>query len=139
MTTRDVTGFCACSSPGNRAIFSIFCGYFLTKKNAENLEKKEKNPLEKTQKKTSGDGAPKLQLSVPCRGRTCPEKIRRLLGGGQFSVLSLLFGDEFGESLGGSQAPPSFWEVPGLPRKFPELPRKFFGDFPRSSLTVELN
>ena len=40
------------------------------------------------------------------------------------------FGDKFGESLGGSQATPSFWEVPGLPRKFPELPRKFFGDFP---------
>ena len=49
------------------------------------------------------------------------------------------FGDKFGESLGGSQAPPSFWEVPGLPRKFPKLPRKFFGDFPWSSLTVELN
>ena len=48
-------------------------------------------------------------------------------------------GDKFGESLGGSQAPPSFWEVPGLPRKFPELPRKFFHDFPGSSLTVELN
>ena len=48
-------------------------------------------------------------------------------------------GDKFGESLGGSQAPPSFWEVPGLPRKFPELPRKFSGDFPGSSLTVELN
>ena len=47
--------------------------------------------------------------------------------------------DKFGESLGGSRAPPSFWEVPGLPRKFPELPRKFFGDFPGSSLTVELN
>ena len=47
------------------------------------------------------------------------------------------FGDKFGESLGGSQAPPSFWEVPGLPRKFPKLPRKFFGDFPGSSLTVE--
>ena len=46
---------------------------------------------------------------------------------------------KFGESLGGSQAPPSFWEVPGLPRKFPELPRKFSGDFPGSSLTVELN
>ena len=45
----------------------------------------------------------------------------------------------FGESLGGSQAPLSFWEVPGLPRKFPEVPRKFFGDFPGSSLTVELN
>ena len=48
----------------------------------------------------------------------------------------LLLGDRFGESLEGSQAPPSFWEVPGLPRKFPELPRKFFGDFPGSSLTV---
>ena len=48
------------------------------------------------------------------------------------------FGDKFGESLGGSRATPSFWEVPGLPRKFPKLPRKFFGDFPRSSLTVEL-
>ena len=44
-----------------------------------------------------------------------------------------------GESLGGSQAPPSFWEVHRLPRKFPELPRKFFGDFPGSSLTVEFN
>ena len=35
------------------------------------------------------------------------------------------FGDKFGESLGGSQAPPSFWKVAGLPRKFPELPQKF--------------
>ena len=48
------------------------------------------------------------------------------------------FGDKFGESLGGSQATPSFWEVPGLPRKFPKLPWKFFGDFPGSFLTVEL-
>ena len=39
----------------------------------------------------------------------------------------------------GVQAPLSFWEVPGLPRKFPKLPRKFFGDFPGSSLTVEFN
>ena len=49
----------------------------------------------------------------------------------------MTIGDKFGESLGGSQTP-SFWEVPGLPRKFPKLPRKFFGDFPGSSLTVEL-
>ena len=49
------------------------------------------------------------------------------------------FGDKFCESLEESQAPPSFWEVPGLPQKFPELPRKFFGDFPGSSFTVELN
>ena len=47
-------------------------------------------------------------------------------------------GDKFGESLGGSQATPSFWEVPGLPLKFPKLPRKFFGDFPGSFLTVAL-
>ena len=40
---------------------------------------------------------------------------------------------------GRNQAPPNFWEVPGLPRKSPELPRKFFGDLPGSSLTVELN
>ena len=53
---------------------------------------------------------------------------------------------QIGESLGGSQAPPSFWKVPGLPRKFAGLPRKFaklpqkfFGDFPGSSLTVELS
>ena len=48
-------------------------------------------------------------------------------------------GDKFGESLEGSQATPSFWEVPRLPRKFPELPQKFFGDFPGGSLTVELS
>ena len=33
------------------------------------------------------------------------------------------FGDESGESLAGSQAPPSFWKVPRLPQKFPKLPR----------------
>ena len=49
-----------------------------------------------------------------------------------------LIGDKFGESLGGSQAPPSFWKVPRLPRKFPQLPQKFFGDLPGSSLTVNL-
>ena len=66
---------------------------------------------------------------------------------GQLSQASLQFhverilrlGDKFGESVEGSQAPPSFWEVPRLPRKFPELPRKFFGDFPGGSLTVELS
>ena len=51
----------------------------------------------------------------------------------------LSLGDTFGESLGGSRAPLSFSEVPDFPRKFPELPRKFFGDFPGSSLTVGLN
>ena len=55
-----------------------------------------------------------------------------------FPALQQEFGDKFGESLGGSQATPSFWEVPGLPQKFPKVPRKCFGDFPGSSLTVEL-
>ena len=58
----------------------------------------------------------------------------------KFSISTFrILGDKFGESLGGGQAPPSFWKVPGLPRKLPQLPRKFFGDFPGSSLTVELN
>ena len=47
------------------------------------------------------------------------------------------FGDKFGESLGGRH--PSFWKVPRLLQRFPTLPRKFFGDFPGSSLTVEFN
>ena len=48
-------------------------------------------------------------------------------------------GDKFGKSLGGSQAPPNFWKGP---RTSPEVPRtspEVFGDFPGSSLTVELN
>ena len=48
-------------------------------------------------------------------------------------------GDTFGESLGGSQAPPSLWTVPGLLWKFPELPRKFPSNFPGTSHTVELS
>ena len=45
-----------------------------------------------------------------------------------FNCLSI--GDKFGESLVGSQASPSFWEVPGLPRRFRELPRKFSATSP---------
>ena len=45
-------------------------------------------------------------------------------------IAPLYVGDKFGESLVGSQAPPSFWEVPGLIRKFPELPRKFSATSP---------
>ena len=38
---------------------------------AENLEKKQKIQW----RASSGDGAPKLQISVPCRGRTCPDTL----------------------------------------------------------------
>ena len=39
----------------------------------------------------------------------------------------------------GVRLPRASGKSPDFPRKFPELPRKFFGDFPGSSLTVELN
>ena len=51
---------------------------------------------------------------------------------------STYLGDKFGESLGGSQATPSFC---GSPQTSPEVPQtspEVFGDFPGSSLTVEL-
>ena len=51
-----------------------------------------------------------------------------------FLGIPLEIEDKFGESLGGSQAS-------GKSRTSPEVPqtsRKFFGDFPGSSLTVEL-
>ena len=44
----------------------------LSQNYTQNLEKREKHPLEKIQK-IRGDGAPKLQISVPCRGRACPD------------------------------------------------------------------
>ena len=56
-----------------------------------------------------------------------------------FPELSSPLGDRFGESLGGSQAPPSFWKVPGLPQKFPKLPRKFFGTYQQSRGSPEVS
>ena len=38
-------------------------------------------------------------------------------------------GEKFGESLGGSQATPSFWKVSKTSPEVPELPRKFPSDF----------
>ena len=49
----------------------------------------------------------------------------------RMSVMFTKNGHKFGESLGGSQAPTSFWKAPGrLLREFPELPWKLSGDFP---------
>ena len=100
----------------------------------------------KTGKKENFFSARFLPFSPFSGGRTAPGKSRKQEEKVFFlryplicSSPHLLIGDKFGESLGGSQAPRSFWEVPGLPRKFPNLPRKFFGDFPGSSLTVQLN
>ena len=86
----------------------------------------------------------KILFQCPLLSKRCfpvglPEARVPKIGFRQEPLNAPCLGDKFGESLGGSQAPPSFWKVPGLPRKFAKLPRNFFGDFPRSSLTVELN
>ena len=59
------------------------------------------------------------------------QRLRKCLG------LGALFGDNFGVSLGGSQALPELLESPRTSQKFPELPRKFLGGFPGTSLTVD--
>ena len=41
---------------------------------AENWRKTKKKNTGKNSKKSSGDNTPKLQISVPCRGRTCPDQ-----------------------------------------------------------------
>ena len=69
MTATDVTGFDALFSTGFFATFSRFWGARLTKLHINTGEKKQKIQW----RASSGDGAPKLQISVPCRGRTSPE------------------------------------------------------------------
>ena len=66
-----------------------------------NLEKREKSTGENS-KQCSGEGAPKLQISVPCRSRTCPEKCARTFFTQTFST------------------PPG---VRDIPAKFPGYPR----------------
>ena len=69
MTATDVTGFDAIFSTGFFATFSRFPGPRLTKLHINTGEKE----LKIHWRASSGDGAPKLQISVPCRGQTCPE------------------------------------------------------------------
>ena len=38
-----------------------------------NLEKEEKEKTGENLKKSNGEGGPKLQISIPCHGRTCPD------------------------------------------------------------------
>ena len=68
MTATDVTGFDAIFSTGFFATFSRFWGLVLL--NCTFTLEKTKNQW----RASSGDGPPKLQISVPYRGRTCPEK-----------------------------------------------------------------
>ena len=70
MTATDVTGFDAIFSTGFFATFSPdFRGLVLLNCTYKYWRKKQKIQW----RASSGDGAPKLQISVPCRGRTCPE------------------------------------------------------------------
>ena len=73
MTATDVTGFDAIFSTGFFATFSRFWGARLTKLHINTGEKARKIQW----RASSGDGAPKLQISVPCRGRTCPDVLNR--------------------------------------------------------------
>ena len=68
MTARGVTGFYAFLDRKS----SKFLGAVSLPNCTEKLEKKDKIHWRKF-KKSSGDGAPKLEISVPCRGRTCPD------------------------------------------------------------------
>ena len=72
MTVRDVTGFYAFFSAWEIGQFSPYFGADFPLYYTENLEEKRKITGENS-KKSSGDDDPKLQISVPCRGRTCPE------------------------------------------------------------------
>ena len=69
MTATDVTEFDANFSTGFSLLSPDFRGSSCQIAH-KMLEKKQKNPVESA---SSGDGAPKLQISVPCRGRTCPD------------------------------------------------------------------
>ena len=60
-------------SAQNTRNFLHLLGRFPYQNCTENLEKKDKNPLERTQT-SSGETSAILQISVPCRGRTCPER-----------------------------------------------------------------
>ena len=55
--------------PGNQAIFSRFRGEYLTQK----AWRKKRKSHWRIFKKSNGDGSLKLQISVPCRGRTRPD------------------------------------------------------------------
>ena len=73
MTARDMTGFCASFSARKSGHFLHIWGEFLTEVHSA-PGKKGTNIHCREFKKSNGDGAPKLQISLPCRGQTCPDK-----------------------------------------------------------------
>ena len=73
MTARDVTGFCAFFSARKSGKFSPHFGSISWSNYTVNLEKKEISTGENIFKNPVETAPPKLQISVPCRGRTGPE------------------------------------------------------------------
>ena len=72
-TWQDLTRF----SPLDFLLLSPDFGGLVLLNYTENLEKKQKIQW----RASSGDGAPKVQISVPCRGRTCPDWQKGGFGG----------------------------------------------------------
>ena len=70
--SRDVTGFYAYFSARKSGNFLHILGRFPYQITQKTWRKGKKSTGENS-KKSSGGGAPKLQISVPCRGRTFPE------------------------------------------------------------------
>ena len=70
-TARDVTGFCALFSTWKPGNFLHIWGHLLTK-----LHRSQEKQEENSKKNNQWSGAPKLQTSVPCRGRTRPDNSR---------------------------------------------------------------
>ena len=75
MTARNVTGFYAFLLRPEIGQFSPHLGPISLLNYTVNLKKREKIHWRKLKKKSSGDGAPKLQIFVPCRGRTRPDHV----------------------------------------------------------------
>ena len=68
-----MTGFCGFFCARISRNFHHIPGRFPNKIPTDNLEKKESSTGENS-RKSSGDSAPKLQISVPCRGQTRPDR-----------------------------------------------------------------
>ena len=75
MIATTVTGFCTFSSAWKSGNFLHILGpfhYKYTKLHSKPGEKGKQSNGENS-KKSSAETSPKLQISVPCRGRTCPD------------------------------------------------------------------
>ena len=72
---------------------------FLDSKNLTKLHRKHGN-VRWRKEKSSGDGVPKLQISVPCCGRTRPDKALKVpLKGAKQPIKLVWWGGESGELM----------------------------------------